>query len=69
MWRIAAENQRTVKLLMNISRRKSEWVGVQESKVRGSCNTWHLSSIEHPPQGSISTQDWACCLERPSECA
>ena len=54
---------------MNISRRKSEWVGVQESKVRGSCNTWHLSSIEHPLQGSISTQDWACCLERPSECA
>ncbi len=33
VWHIAAENQRTVKRLMNISHRRSEWVGVHESKV------------------------------------
>ena len=33
MWHIAAENQRTVKRLMDISHRRSEWVGAQESKV------------------------------------
>ena len=48
---------------MDISRRKSEWIGVQESKVRESCNIWHLSSIVHPPQGNSGTQDCACCFE------
>ena len=62
MWRIAAENQRTVKRLMDISRRKSEWVGIQESKVRGRFNIRHLSSVVHSMQGSASHRNGCAAL-------
>lgn len=37
IWHIAAENQRTVKRLMDISHRKSEWIKAQDSKVSAAC--------------------------------
>ena len=37
IWHIAAENQRTVKRLMDISHRKSEWIKAQDSKVSSAC--------------------------------
>ena len=44
IWHIAAENQRTVKRLMDISHRKIEWTGAQKSKV---CCALRMLSDSH----------------------
>ena len=57
LWHIAAENQRTVKRLMDISHRRSEWIGVQESKVlKIAATLWVLL-------GRLCARDAEACAE------